>query len=104
MKKTAALGLACALWAAAQSGDSQRDKLMKYLDRIAARQLAERARAVARIQTRAAAERRKAQVRDKILVLIGGLPPSNSPVEVKQLGTLAADGFRVEKLAYQSLP
>src|SRR5258707_14936044 len=104
MKKTAALGMACAVWAAAQSSDSARDKLIQYLDRIAARQLAERARAVARIQTRAAAERRTGVVRDKILALIGGLPPSGGPPAVKQFGAPPRGGVFVEKLGYHGLP
>jgi hypothetical protein len=35
---------------------------------------------------------------------MGGLPESRGPVAVKQFGTLSADGFRVGKIAYESLP
>ena len=44
------------------------------------------------------------QVRQQILSLIGGLPAHSGPVAVKQFGSLSGDGFRIEKLAYESLP
>ena len=93
-----------ALLAAAQSDNAARQRLIETLDEIANQQLAERARTVAGIQTRAAFDQRKTQVRAKILELIGGLPEHRGPVAVKEFGWLAGDGFRVEKLAYESLP
>src|ERR1051326_2085185 len=93
---------------AAQSDNSARQKLVERLDAIADAQLAKRAEAVANIRTRADAERRKKEVRGRILELIGGLPERRGPVAVKQFGAVAgvaADaGFRIEKLAYESLP
>ena len=89
----------------AQGQDQQaREKLIAYLDGIADSQLNARKQTIAQIQTRADAERRKIMVREKILGLIGGLPESRGPVAVKQFGTLSSDGFRVEKIAYESLP
>jgi cephalosporin-C deacetylase-like acetyl esterase len=93
-----------ALWAAAQTDNSARQKLIETLDDIANKQLSERAQKVAGIQTRAAFDQRKTQVRARILELIGGLPERRGPVAVKEFGSLAGDGFRVEKLAYESLP
>jgi cephalosporin-C deacetylase-like acetyl esterase len=93
-----------AVWLGAQSDNSAREKLIHSLDDLAMKQLAERAAAVAKIQTRAEAEKRKDLVRGKILDLIGGLPSHQGQVPVKQFGTLAGDGFRIEKLAYESLP
>jgi cephalosporin-C deacetylase-like acetyl esterase len=89
-----------------QSAEDQapRQKLIAYLDGLANSQLNARKQAVAQIQTRADEDRRKAMVREKILHLIGGLPESHGPVAVKQFGTLTSDGFRVEKIAYESLP
>jgi len=84
--------------------EGPREKLIAYLDDIAYAQLHSRKQAVAQIQTRADAERRKAMVRGKILGLIGGLPESRGPVAVKQFGRLSSDGFHVEKIAYESLP
>jgi cephalosporin-C deacetylase-like acetyl esterase len=98
------LAVLCALSAAAQSDNGARQRLIETLDNIANKQLAERAQQIAGIQTRAAFDQRKAQVRAKILELIGGLPEHRGPVAVKEFGSLSGDGFRVEKLAYESLP
>ena len=88
----------------AQADNSARNKLIELIDGIANQQLAERAQTIARIQTKAQAEQRKKQVREEILSLIGGLPEHTGPVAVKQFGSLEGDGFRIEKLAYESLP
>jgi cephalosporin-C deacetylase-like acetyl esterase len=98
----AALAL-CAIPLAAQAPDA-RQQLVAYLNRIAFAQLDQRDRAVAAIKTQAEAERRKSAVRAQILKLIGGLPENRGPVPVKEFGSLKEDGFRVEKIAYQSLP
>jgi len=87
-----------------QSDNSARQKLIEMLDGIANQQLAERTEAVARIQSRADAEKRKKEVRGRILSLIGGLPEHRGAVGVKQFGMIEEDGFRIEKLAYESLP
>jgi cephalosporin-C deacetylase-like acetyl esterase len=67
-------------------------------------QLQSRAEAVAAIHTRDQAERRKTLAREGILRLIGGLPERRGPVPVRQFGSIPGDGFRVEKIAYESLP
>jgi cephalosporin-C deacetylase-like acetyl esterase len=79
-------------------------KLNSYLNNIGIAQADERAQKVASIHTRAEAEQRQALVRGKILSLIGGLPDHNGPVPVREFGSVAGDGFRVEKIAYESLP
>jgi cephalosporin-C deacetylase-like acetyl esterase len=81
-----------------------RNKLIGYLDGIAMSQLAARKQAIAQIQTSADADRRKAMVREKILRLIGGLPEHSGTVAVKTFGTTSGDGFRIERIAYESLP
>jgi len=87
-----------------QAPNDARAKLYAYIDDLAHRHLATRAQAIARIQTRSDADRRKSAVREKILRLIGGLPERRGPVAVKEFGTVSGDGFRVEKVAYESLP
>lgn len=94
----------CVVWIFAQSDNSARQQLIASLDKLANVQLAERAASVSKIQTRAGAERRKAQVRRKILDLIGGLPAHPASVAAKEFGTISGSGFRIEKLAYESLP
>lgn len=79
-------------------------KLNTYLSDIGAVQYDQRAQLVAAIHTREGAEERKAEVRKKILKLIGGLPEAHGPVKVKAFGSVAEEGFRVEKIAYESLP
>ena len=81
-----------------------REQLIQYLDNLAGVKLQQRQQLLARIHSRAEADQRKAIVRQKILRLIGGLPERGGPVAVKKFGTLSADGFRVEKIAFQSLP
>jgi cephalosporin-C deacetylase-like acetyl esterase len=93
-----------AAFAPGQADNRARQKLIDALDREAFTQLQSRAQTIAKIQSRADADRRKSQVRKKILDLIGGLPEHRGKVAVKEFGTLEEDGFRVEKLAYESLP
>ncbi len=100
----AAASILSSLWIGAQSSVSPRDQMIAYLNGIAKTQLDARAASVAQLQTRADAEHRKSAVREKILQLIGGLPERKGPVAVREFGSVTADGFRVEKIAYESLP
>ena len=79
-------------------------KLNVYLNGIGIEQANRRSQKVAGIHTRQEAEQRQSQVRAKILDLIGGLPDHSGSVPVKQFGTVSGDGFRIEKIAYESLP
>ncbi|HWW76833.1 MAG TPA: acetylxylan esterase, partial [Pyrinomonadaceae bacterium] len=81
-----------------------RPPLISYLDSVAQVHLKERADAIAGVRTRADAERRRAEVRQKVLRLIGGLPSARRAPAVRRFGTLEEEGFRVEKIAYESLP
>jgi cephalosporin-C deacetylase-like acetyl esterase len=80
-----------------------RTQLTQYLDDIAAKETAARRVTIASITTRAQAESRQREVRAKILTLIGGLP-EKTPLNAKVLGTTQADGFRIEKILYESQP
>src|SRR5712672_1588057 len=85
-----------ALWLAAQSGAGPREQMIGYLNGIAKTQLEARSASVAGIRTIADADRRKSEVREKILRLIGGLPEGKGPVAVREFRKSTADGFRVE--------
>lgn len=85
------------------AGNAGRKQLSDYLDQIAARDTAARRAAVDAITTRAQAEARQAQVRKKILALIGGLP-EKTPLNAKVVGETQAQGFRIEKVIYDSQP
>ncbi len=80
-----------------------RTQLTQYLDDIAAKETAARRTTIAAITTRAQAEARQHEVHKKILALIGGLP-EKTPLNAKSLGTTQADGFRIEKILYESQP
>jgi dienelactone hydrolase len=80
-----------------------RTQLTQYLDDIAAKETAARRATIASITTRAQAEARQREVRNKILTLIGGLP-EKTPLNAKVLGSTQAEGFRIEKILYESQP
>jgi cephalosporin-C deacetylase-like acetyl esterase len=80
-----------------------RTQLTNYLDDIATQETATRRTTIAAITTRAQAEARQREVRQKILTLIGGLP-EKTPLNAKVLGATQAEGFRIEKILYQSEP
>jgi cephalosporin-C deacetylase-like acetyl esterase len=80
-----------------------RTQLTNYLDDIATKETTARRTTVAAITTRTQAEARQREVRKKILTLIGGLP-EKTPLNAKSLGTTQADGFRIEKILYESQP
>jgi hypothetical protein len=46
----------------------------------------------------------QAETRATILGLIGGLPAERTPLDARVTGTIAGDGYRVEKVVFQSLP
>ena len=78
--------------------------LVRELNALAQRQLADRAAAVAAIRTSAAADARKAEVRERILGLLGGLPETRSPLNAKVTRTIERDGFVIEHVLFESLP
>ncbi len=80
-----------------------RAQLTHNLDSIAAGYNAERASRVASIHTRAQAEARQAEVRKQILSLLGTLP-ERTPLNPKIFGETQADGFRIEKVIFESQP
>ena len=84
----------------AQAG---RNDLYQYLDDIAAKDAAERRAEVAKITTRQQAEIRQRQVRVKLLGLMGG-NFERTPLNAKVMGSTQLDGFRIEKILYESQP
>jgi len=81
-----------------------RNQLHQFIDGLAHADITARTAAIARISTRQDAERRQAATREKLRRLIGGLPEHSGRVAVKEFGSVAAEGFLVEKIAYESLP
>jgi cephalosporin-C deacetylase-like acetyl esterase len=83
--------------------NSGRAQLDEYLDAIAARDEAARRENVAKITTREQAEARQQMVRAKILDLMGG-SFEKSPLNARVLGATQLDGFKIEKVVYESQP
>ena len=80
------------------------DPLLKWMNQIAQRQLQARQRVIDQIHTVADADRRKQEVRAKLLELLGGLPNYHGPLNAKITGQIKADGYTIEKVLFQSLP
>jgi dienelactone hydrolase len=78
-------------------------ELTLYLNNLAYQKTAARRIAIAGITTQAQAEARQAEVRKKILTLIGGLP-AKTPLNAKTLGRVQAHGFHIEKVIFDSQP
>ena len=86
------------------ANDSPQAQLTAYLDAIAHKDLDRRKSDIAAITTREQAARRQKLVREKVLTLIGGLPNYHGPLNTRAAGVLQHDGYRIEKVIYESLP
>lgn len=82
---------------------SIRKMLPDSLKAIAFRHLAERENRVASLSTRAEIEARQRLIRETILRAIGGLP-QQTPLKPKVTGVLKRDGYRIEKVIFESQP
>jgi cephalosporin-C deacetylase-like acetyl esterase len=87
----------------ATTGNASRLQLTNFLDQIAAEKTATRRTAIAAITTPAQAEERQHEVREKIISLMGGLP-GKTALNAKVTGSTQADGFRMEKVIFESQP
>jgi cephalosporin-C deacetylase-like acetyl esterase len=100
----AAVALLCLVAPVGAQTEDSRQVLIAYLNGLAFSKLEVRKQAVSAIGTSAEADKRKAANRATVLRLIGGLPERRGAAAVKEFGSLPGDGFRVEKIAYESLP
>lgn len=89
--------------AATHADNSGRKQLDDTLDGIAAQFTAQRAAAVGAISTRAQAEARQAEVRHRIVALLGGLP-QRTPLHAQVTGESKLDGFTIRKVVFESQP
>lgn len=80
-----------------------RTEVVQYLDTLAVLDTAVRRTSIAAISSRAEAEARQREVRKKVLSLIGGLP-ERTPLHAQSFGMTQADGFRIEKVLFDSQP
>jgi cephalosporin-C deacetylase-like acetyl esterase len=71
---------------------------------LAARQEKDRRARFAAVKSSADLEALQKNLRESFLRLLDGLPASNGPPPARVTGTIDADGYRVEKLVYESFP
>src|SRR5437762_5888494 len=74
-----------------------------YLTGIAAQHWQARGQAIARITTAQQVKQRQAEIRRKMLDCIGGFP-AKTPLNARITGSLERDGYRVDKVIYESQP
>ena len=82
---------------------SRAPSFVSELDALAQRHLKERAVVVAAIKDPQGAEKRKAEVRERLLSLIGGLPQYDGPLNARVTRTTARDGYVIENVMFDSL-
>jgi hypothetical protein len=58
----------------------------------------------ARVQSEADLKALQDELRRKALEVIGGLPEEKGPLNARVTGTIPMDGYRIEKLVFESLP
>ncbi len=77
--------------------------LQAQVDRARAQDDARRARWAA-VRTEADLESLRQEVRAKALAAIGGLPPARTELRARVTGVVPMDGYRIEKLVFESRP
>src|SRR5688572_3654230 len=78
--------------------------LQRYLTSLAQQEWKERAGDVARVRTADEVRKRIEFIRAEFLRAIGGLPTERTPLNARVTGKLDRDGYRIEKVIYESLP
>ena len=85
------------------ASSASRAQLSSFLNQLAAERLTARRSTVEAITSRVQAEARQGEVREKIISLMGGLP-GKTALNAKVTGSTQADGFRMEKVIFESQP
>jgi cephalosporin-C deacetylase-like acetyl esterase len=88
--------------AAKAQTDSATSQMHAYLNEVGYKMLDDRAKRVAGIQTKEQAISRRDDVRRRIAELVGGIPATTGPVNVKSFDSFMDDGFTIENIAYES--
>jgi dienelactone hydrolase len=89
--------------AAPEAGPRITPLLRHQLDRAWAEDEARRARFGA-VHTEADLVALQKELRAKVLAIIGGLPTEHTPLNAQVTGTLAREGYHIEKVIFESLP
>ncbi len=83
--------------------DEPKRMLYKYLEAECGKHFEARRKAVAAIKTPEDVARRQADLRAKFVAALGGFP-EKTPLNARVTGSLDRDGYRVEKVIYESRP
>lgn len=75
-----------------------------YLTAHAERHWLERKAKVRAMHSAADVERRRGYIRDTITASLGGFPAERTPLNARITGVVERDGYRIEKLIFESLP
>lgn len=76
----------------------------QHLTPIAESQLRARKAQIAGLRTPEEVKKRQEYIRTQMANALGGFPTVKTPLNARVTGTLKRDGYRVEKLIYESLP
>jgi len=83
--------------------DQPRKMLYRYLEAECGKKFDERRKAVAALATPEDVKKRQEMLRAKFIEALGGFP-DRTPLNPRVTGTLQGDGFKVEKVIYESRP
>jgi dienelactone hydrolase len=87
----------------AEAGPRITPYLRDQLDRAWAQDDARRA-TFAKVRTEADLLALRTEMRARVLDVIGGLPETKTPLNARITGTIPMDGYRIEKVVFESLP
>ncbi len=79
------------------------NSLYKYFGSVAFEQLDKREVEIAKLKTKADWQKRETLVRDKLMDLVGPFP-EKTPLNAQITGVIQKDGYRVEKIIFESMP
>ncbi len=79
------------------------NSLYKYFGSVAFEKFEARETEIAKLKTKADWQKRQALVRNKLLDIIGPFP-EKTPLNAQVTGVIQKDGYRVEKIIYESMP
>ena len=93
----------CGSWAPQPEGPRITPYLTYQLERAWAFD-ARRQERFAQVKTEADLVALQDELRQKALAIIGGLPQARQPLAARLVGSIALDGYRIDKLVFESLP
>lgn len=81
-----------------------KDQLKNFIYKQSEEAFARGDRARDQIKSIDEVQKRISNIREKLIDSLGGLPPSDTPLNPKITGTIKCDGFRIEKVIFESRP